>query len=876
MIRLTQSTNVFRMSGTGTTARLTATEPVVYRMRVSSPSNIGADGPAGPAGPAGPTGPGVAAGGTIGQVMKKQSATDYDTAWEDEAGGLADAPSDGTTYGRKDGAWAAVVGTVISVNGQTGVVVLDTDDIAEGTNLYYTEARVAANTDVAANTAVRHTHVNQAVLDALTDAGSGAVITALERTKLSGIEAGAQVNTVDSVNTQTGAVVLDSDDVAEGSVNLYNRVPAGGSGGQYLRKVDGTDFNTTWVTLAVNAANISDWLSVGGDFGTAVATTTNVSLNTLHRLSTSNPHGVTAAALSDINTTCITFAGNQFTGAPSGTPSGTSRLLYEKSFGYWKEYCTFADLPVSTATNTALGLRLLASANLSDVASQQTALNNLTAVAGATNEYVLTKDTGTGDAVWKAAAGGGAVSSVFGRTGAVVAATNDYTWAQIDKTTSSLADITTRSHTALTDIGTNTHAQIDTHIATVSGNPHSVTLADVGGTTDHTALSNIGTNTHAQIDTHLALVAAHIDWTGATSDLLTTGVVTSQGNVLNTGSRFFADLNVPISGFPSNIINGVDIDIDAALASGSGNLTTMRGMRFRYDVVDSGAVFNNGIVQIIDGRINANSVIIDSSAGNQPMYYEFSNPATTQAFSEGFMRVKVAGGSSGGTSIAFFSDTTVGGSQSGVSYRGYATSASGATASLIGVQGYILAVAGAAHSEMVALEGRFVGSSSTPADKMMGLRAARHALVGSGSLVVVEGAPTTPNAVSTGHLDFLNNTGEAYIQGNTELDGELFCDGNESHSLVETTTTPYTAAGVTYIMVDATAGNKVVNLPALSGLSGNREYVVKKIDSSANTVTVDGNASETIDGSTTNVLSSQYDGIRVIAGGTEWHIVGSF
>lgn len=46
---------------------------------------------------------------------------------------------------------------VTSVNGATGVVSLDTDDISEGsTNLYYTEARVSANTDVAANTAARH------------------------------------------------------------------------------------------------------------------------------------------------------------------------------------------------------------------------------------------------------------------------------------------------------------------------------------------------------------------------------------------------------------------------------------------------------------------------------------------------------------------------------------------------------------------------------------------------------------------------------------------------------------------------------------------------------------------------------------------------
>ena len=43
---------------------------------------------------------------------------------------------------------------VDSVNGQTGVVVLDTDDISEGSaNLYYTEARVTANASVTANTA---------------------------------------------------------------------------------------------------------------------------------------------------------------------------------------------------------------------------------------------------------------------------------------------------------------------------------------------------------------------------------------------------------------------------------------------------------------------------------------------------------------------------------------------------------------------------------------------------------------------------------------------------------------------------------------------------------------------------------------------------
>ena len=42
--------------------------------------------------------------------------------------------------------------SVTSVNGQTGVIVLTSTNITEGTNLYYTDTRVSANTNVSANT----------------------------------------------------------------------------------------------------------------------------------------------------------------------------------------------------------------------------------------------------------------------------------------------------------------------------------------------------------------------------------------------------------------------------------------------------------------------------------------------------------------------------------------------------------------------------------------------------------------------------------------------------------------------------------------------------------------------------------------------------
>ena len=51
--------------------------------------------------------------------------------------------------------------------------------------------------------------------DLIVDGTTNKVFTATEQSKLSGIEAGAEVNTVDSVNGQTGAVVLDADDISD-------------------------------------------------------------------------------------------------------------------------------------------------------------------------------------------------------------------------------------------------------------------------------------------------------------------------------------------------------------------------------------------------------------------------------------------------------------------------------------------------------------------------------------------------------------------------------------------------------------------------------------------------------------------------------------
>lgn len=73
-------------------------------------------------------------------------------------------------------------------------------------------------------------------------------------------------------------------------------------------------------------------------------------------------------------------------------------------------------------------------------------------------------------------------------------------------------------------------------------------------------------------------------------------------------------------------------------------------------------------------------------------------------------------------------------------------------------------------------------------------------------------------------------------------------------------------------LVDATSGAITITLPVANVNSG-RVYHIKKIDSSANAVTIDGNASETIDDTITRVLITQYDSIKIIGNGTEWFIL---
>jgi hypothetical protein len=85
---------------------------------------------------------------------------------------------------------------------------------------------------------------------------------------------------------------------------------------------------------------------------------------------------------------------------------------------------------------------------------------------------------------------------------------------------------------------------------------------------------------------------------------------------------------------------------------------------------------------------------------------------------------------------------------------------------------------------------------------------------------------------------------------------------------------PYTADldAESVIIADDTSGAITINLPAVA--SSTHKILTVKKTSASNSVTLDGNSSEEIDGATTKVLSSQYDHVTIICDGSAWHIIG--
>lgn len=122
-----------------------------------------------------------------------------------------------------------------------------------------------------------------------------------------------------------------------------------------------------------------------------------------------------------------------------------------------------------------------------------------------------------------------------------------------------------------------------------------------------------------------------------------------------------------------------------------------------------------------------------------------------------------------------------------------------------------------------------------------------------------------------------NATKVAYGSGtpNSHLEGQLSFGIGIRHVIADTTL----ADQDTTVLVDAAAGPVIITLPLVSGCK-HRVYIIKKVDATANTVTIQRTSPDTIDTGTSRVVNTQGAGyiFQAYSGGAwaGWHIIGSF
>ena len=144
----------------------------------------------------------------------------------------------------------------------TAFTAKSTTDLSEGTNLYYTEARVSANTDVSANTSARHSAVTLAGKDYLTLSGqeitAGSIDLADDVTGVLPIANGGTNSSTalnnDRVMISSGGAIIESATITTAELALLNGIASVSTGA-----VDNDKFVTQgYVDDAIAVENLWD------------------------------------------------------------------------------------------------------------------------------------------------------------------------------------------------------------------------------------------------------------------------------------------------------------------------------------------------------------------------------------------------------------------------------------------------------------------------------------------------------------------------------------------------------------------------------------------------------------------------------------------
>ena len=397
-------------------------------------------------------------------------------------------------------------GAVSSVNTQTGAVVLDTDDIGEGsTNLYYTDAKVEANSAVAANTAKVGITTDQAneiaantLKTGITQAQADAIV---DNTAKVGITP-TQASEIAANTLKTGITTQQADDIVANNAKVTRRpITAGGNTLETSESLTLTAGSNVTITEADGTVTIASTGGGGGsvDLGTSTTTTSVTVTNS----------GGTDATISEATTSAAgvmsTAHHDKLDGIAAGAevnPTNTDSLSEGSTNLYYTEARVSANTDVTANTAKVTRRPVVAGGNTLDTSETLTfaAGSNVSITEAAGTVTISSSGGGGGGDITAVTAGDGLTGggttgdvtlNVAGGTG-ITANANDIAIDFTDFDTDNITEGTTNKFTTaanLTKLGNISVTQavdLDTIESDVATNNAKVSM--VLGTTAGTAL----------------------------------------------------------------------------------------------------------------------------------------------------------------------------------------------------------------------------------------------------------------------------------------------------------------------------------------------------------------------------------------------------